>query len=79
MHLYISNHVAAKCPALTVINGLISYTPDISADFDIGTQAYHDCDYGYTLSGATVLTCTQGNPNDITGVWDLPFPTCDCE
>ncbi len=69
----------AECPELDLANGQISYASDSTPDIVVGTEATHTCDNAYALSGASVLTCTQGNPNNIIGIWDLPSPTCDCE
>ncbi len=70
-----------ECPALAQLtNGQISYASDTTADFEIGTEATHTCNFGYTLSNNNVvLTCTQANGNDLIGVWDVPSPTCNCE
>ena len=66
----------AQCPELEPIeNGFITYDPDMTPDFDIGTIAIHQCDPGFILVGAMFRNCTVGI--DGTGEWNENPPTCE--
>ena len=47
---------AAICSNLTVLNGVINYSPDTTHRLE-GTSATHSCDVGYGLSGEAERTC----------------------
>ncbi len=59
------------CPALPPIpNGVITYGPDMIADFDVGTNATHTCDPGFRLLFSEIRTCLVG------GSWSGLTPVC---
>ena len=62
----------AICTSLTSpTNGFISYGPDTSAPFDLGTTATYGCNPGYGLSGGSATrTCTGANS------WSGSAPVC---
>ncbi len=48
----------AQCPPLPEIaNGMISYLPDNTPDYDVGTTANYICEDGFTLSGDVTRDC----------------------
>ncbi len=60
-----------ECPALQPIpNGAITYGPDMTADFDVGTIATHTCNDGYRLSGFETRECV------LEGRWNRLPPVC---
>ena len=63
----------AICPDLdTLVNGEISYDPDMTSPFrDIGTVATHTCEDGFVLVGAGTRECQIG------GTWSGSPPTCE--
>ena len=66
----------AQCPELElIVNGFITYDPDMIPDFDIGTIAIHQCDSGFILVGVMFRNCTVGS--DGTGEWTEEPPTCE--
>ena len=66
----------AQCPELPPIeNGSITYDPDMTPDFDIGTDATYECDPGFILVGVMVRNCTVAI--DGTGEWSEEPPTCE--
>ncbi len=62
----------AQCPELAPIpNGAISYDPDMTADFDVGTVATHTCNDGFILGiGSETRTCLD------TRRWSGFTPVC---
>ena len=49
---------AAQCPPLPEIaNGMISYLPDNTSDYDVGTMAIYVCEDGFTLSRDETRDC----------------------
>ncbi len=63
-----------ECPALEPIsNGVITYTPDIMADYDMGTLALYSCDFGFILVGSESRLCVSG------GIWAGQPPECQCK
>ena len=50
---------AEECSALAPIpNGVITYGPDMIADYDVGTVATHTCNEGFILSvGSPARVC----------------------
>ena len=62
---------AEQCPALEPIpNGAITYTPDMMADFNVGTLALYSCDFGFILVGSESQLCIGG------GIWSGQPPEC---
>ncbi len=60
------------CPPLpTITNGMISYSPDVTPGYDLGTEATYTCVTGYTLTGDVTRTC-QAN-----GTWSWTALTCE--
>ncbi len=67
---------AITCIALSSIeNGIIRYSPDISAPFDFGTAAVYICNTGFFLEGNMMRSC-GGSEASIVGNWDGTDPTC---
>ena len=58
------------CPPLSISNGSITYGPDMTADFDVGTIATYTCNDGYRLSGFETRECVLG------GRWNRLPPVC---
>ncbi len=74
-------HTAIECPTLPDIpNGLITYAPDTTPDYDLGTVATYDCNAGFaldlSLGGSEVRTCVDDMDNDAEGVFDNQAPKC---
>ena len=66
----------AQCPELElIVNCFITYDPDITPDFDIGTEATYQCDPGFNLVGVMVRSCTLDI--DVRGVWTEDPPMCE--
>ncbi len=66
-------------PLPTFTNGMISYSPDISPNFDLETDATYTCDAGFffDVTAATqVRTCIDDNGMDTIGVWSGQEPSC---
>ncbi|XP_064388263.1 uncharacterized protein LOC135336419 isoform X3 [Halichondria panicea] len=70
---------ALQCPPLQPINGIISYSPDLTPDFDIGTVVTYSCNVGFVLdltSGRSeTRTCTASIDNTMA-VWIGREPRC---
>ena len=75
--------IGIVCSALTppVNFGRVSYFPDTTDPFDVGTVATYSCitNFGYGLTGDPTRTCVDGDRLNTTGVWNGVAPTCDCE
>ncbi len=70
-HLKLFSSTAVECPALPLIpNGNITYGPDMTADFAVGTVATHTCNEGYLLLGSETRECLVG------GRWSSLTPVC---
>ncbi|XP_064386676.1 sushi, von Willebrand factor type A, EGF and pentraxin domain-containing protein 1-like [Halichondria panicea] len=60
------------CPPLpTITNGIISYSPDVTPDYDLGTNATYTCEAGFYLEGNEVRVCM-----DDDGMWSGREPSC---
>ncbi len=61
-----------ECQALAPIpNGAITYGPDMTAGFDVGTMATHSCNDGFILgAGSEIRTCLN------SGIWSGLTPVC---
>ncbi len=61
-----------QCALLPLIpNGVITYGPDTTADFDVGTNATHTCDDNVILiGGSEIRECLY------TGIWSGITPVC---
>ena len=62
---------------LTLSNGIISYSVDTTAEFEIMTIATHSCNAGSTLVGAMTRTCMQDDQADAVGEWSGSPPSCN--
>ena len=70
-----------QCSPLTAItNGVITYAPDITPNYDLGTVATYDCDTGFaldlSLGGSMTRTCFDDLDNDAEGVFSGQAPRC---
>lgn len=68
------------CPPLhELINGSIEYSEIPRSDYELGTNATHECQYRYFLNGIKnrIRTCEQDDQNDTVGIWSQQPPTCD--
>ncbi len=61
-------------------NGLITYAPDTTPDYDLGTVATYACEAGFvldlSLGGSEMRTCVDDNGLDAIGVFDRLAPRC---
>ena len=65
------------CPPLPAItNGIISYSPDVPPDYDLGTEATYTCEAGFYLEGNEVRVCMDDDGMDAIGVWSGQEPSC---
>ena len=74
-------HAAIQCSALGKIpNGFITYTPDITPNYDLGTVATYACDPGFaldlSLGGSEMRTCVNDNKLGAIAVFDRQAPIC---
>ncbi len=68
---------AIMCPPLLAItNGMISYSPDVTPDYDLGTNATYTCEAGFYLEGNEVRVCMDHDGMDAIGVWNDQEPIC---
>ncbi|XP_064387965.1 uncharacterized protein LOC135336171 isoform X3 [Halichondria panicea] len=69
------------CTALSVPDnfGRVSYSPDTSKPYDVGTVATYSCNtnFGYGLTGSSTRTCVDGDGLTNVGMWNEDAPTCD--
>ncbi len=66
----------AQClPLPEIANGMISYLPDNTSDYDVGTTAIYLCDDGFFLSGDITRDCQSD------GIFSGMEPVCSmiCE
>ena len=79
---YIACHCTAiECPPLDPItNGVITYAPDTTSNYDLGTVATYDCNAGFVLDlsqgGSMTRTCFDDLDNDAEGVFSGQEPRC---
>ncbi len=68
---------AALCPPLLEIaNGMISYSPDNTPDYIIGTVATYSCNQGYSLvDGFTTKVCKEVGRSP--AMFDGSTPICE--
>ncbi len=64
----------SQCPSLGgITNGFITYAPDNTSDYDLGTVATYACDTGFvldlSLGGSEMRTC-------VDGFWNNQEPSC---
>ena len=71
MYVYYYSTAAITCPSLSPLtNGVISYSPDTSSPYDIGTMATYSCNVGFFLEGDMARACNN------VGTWDGTNPSC---
>ncbi len=74
------DHTVIECPPLPAItNGTISYSPDVTSDYDLGTNATYTCEAGFYLEGNEVRVCMDDDGMDAIGVWSDQEPSCVCK
>ena len=61
---------------LNLVNGMVSYVVDTTAEFEIGTIATHTCNADFALVGSLTRTCMDDDQADNVGVWSGSAPTC---
>ncbi len=76
-----TSFTAIECPPLQPItNGFITYAPDNTSDYDLGTVATYACNAGFvldlSLGGSEMRTCVDDNGLDAIGVFDRQAPIC---
>ncbi len=58
-------------------NGSVTYVVDDTPDYDLGTNATYNCNYGYSLNGIdAVRKCVQDDQIDTVGNWNGIAPLC---
>ena len=70
------NAVIECLPLMSIDNGFITYAPDTTPNYALGTVATYSCNTGYTLDlsvGSRTRTCTR---NGMIGEFDGRAPTC---
>ena len=68
---------AIECsPLPTITNGMISYSPDVTSDYDLGTEATYTCEAGFYLEGNEVRVCMDDDGIDTIVVWSGQEPSC---
>lgn len=74
------SHTAIECPPLPhFFNGMITYSPDTSANYPLNTTATYNCSTGYFLNvtGASkIRMCQDDDGMDAVGEWSDDKPTC---
>ncbi len=55
---------------------MISYSPDVTPDYDLGTNATYTCEDGFYLEGNQVQMCVDADGMDAIGVWSDQEPSC---
>ena len=69
-------------PIELIVNGSIIYASDMTANFDLGTEATYSCNTGFFLDvskGNRIRACLEGNGMDAIGMWSGQPPTCVCK
>ncbi len=70
----------AQCPPLPEIaNGMISYSPDNTSDYSVGTLATYSCNPGYVLvinPGSEMRNCVDAGDGS-GGIFIRQAPTCE--
>ncbi len=72
---------AIECSPLPAItNGFITYAPDDTPNYNLGTVATYECDTGFvldlSLGGSMTRTCVDDNGLDAIGVFNTQAPRC---
>lgn len=55
---------------------MISYDPDMTPDFDLGTTATYTCAEDSILIGDSSRVCTEGDGESVVGEWSGTAPLC---
>ena len=74
-------HPAIEClPLPPIVNGDITYAPDMVPNYELGTVATYSCDAGFvldfSLGGTMTRTCVDDGDNDAEGLFDGQAPIC---
>ena len=70
---------AIECPNINLANGVITYMPDSSPEFAIGTVAFISCNVSFALVGSKTRMCMDDDQADNIGVWNGSLPICQCK
>ena len=57
-------------------NGMISYDPDVTPGFDLGTIATYLCNEDHILIGDGSRVCNEGDDESTIGEWSGNDPLC---
>ncbi len=73
--------IVIQCsPLTTITNGVITYAPDTTPNYDHGTVATYACDDGFvldfSLGGSEMRTCFDDLENGEKGVFNGQAPRC---
>ncbi len=73
--------LAIVCRTLSnITNGVITYAPNTTPNYDLGTVATYACTPGFvldlSLGGSEMRTCVDDNGLDAIGVFDNQEPRC---
>ncbi len=67
-------------PLEDIVNGMITYNPDVDPNFPLNTTATYNCNNGYFLEVTTttnvVRTCEDDLDGDSLGVFSGQPPRC---
>ena len=74
--LYSPAAIIECSPLPTITNGTISYSPDVTPDYDLGTKATYTCEAGFYLEGSEVRVCMDDDGMDTIGVWSGQQASC---
>ena len=55
---------------------MISYSPDVTPDYDLSTEATYTCEAGFYLESNEVRVCMDDDRMDAIGVWSGQEPSC---
>ena len=58
---------------------MISYSPDVTPDYDLGTNATYTCEAGFYLEDNGIRMCVDDNRMDAIGVWSGREASCVCK
>ena len=70
-------YTAIKClPLPPINNGFVTYAPDTTPNYDLGTVATYTCNNGSSMTGSETRTCVD---DDGMGVFMGNAPSCVCK
>ncbi len=55
---------------------MISYSPDVTPDYDLGTEATYTCEAGFYLEGNQVRVCMDDDGMEAIRMWSGRVPSC---